>query len=844
MRIVIDMQGAQSESRYRGIGRYTMSFARAVARNRGDHEVMLALNGLFPETIEPIRAAFDGLLPADNIRVWYSPAPIRFMDAGNTLRRQRAALMRESFLASLQPDIVHVCSLQEGYMDDCVTSVNSFDVHTRISTINYDLIPLVFPDLYFEGDDLYKKFYQKKMCQAVNSDLVFTISEDSKKELLKYAYIDEKIIHNISSGYSDGFQIIERGASQSHELLKNLNIKRSFVMYAGGGERRKNLESLIGAYALLPLETRLNHQLVLVGKMPKGNVDNFKAQAELSGLKKDELVFTGYVAEEGLVQLYNLCRLFVLPSWREGFGLPVLEAMACGAPVIASNTSSLPEVVGLEEALFDPFDVHSIAEKMHQSLEDEVFLSRLRAHGRTQIKKFSWDQTARKAIAAWESVEVKKHHYLDRPPGHDCLLQAVAKTFSGEQPQAEELLELSLQLAKNQAAGIERQLFLDISELHKIDSETGVQRVVRNYLLHLLESPPPGFRVEPVFATMESGYRYARVYTNKLLGSSAEKVENRPMSWQQGDVFFALDMQHHVQLAHQHFYQKLRNGGVVVKFLLYDVLPLQFPGLFKAPDAGQLHQMWLELIAKNDGVICISKATADAFDAWVQQNKIQLPSHFVNTWVHLGAGMDKKHFGKTLLSVEIQEALNATRRRPGFLAVGTIEPRKMQGQILGAIEKLWGKGIDFNLFLVGKRGWKTEGLLQKITNHVEYGERLFWLQEACDTGLEKIYQTSTCLIAASLDEGFGLPLVEAASYGIPVIARDIPVFREVAGSGAFYFEGESDTELADSLVKWYAMYQEGTHPQPSEIKWSTWQEAAENLKKNLFAKGSGKAGCV
>src|SRR5450756_983685 len=115
MRIVVDMQGAQSESRFRGIGRYTMSLALAIARNRGEHEVILALNGLFPGTIEPIRAAFDGLFPQEIIRVWYAPGPVRECQSDNEWRSEVAERIREAFLASLCPDIVHVSSLFEGY---------------------------------------------------------------------------------------------------------------------------------------------------------------------------------------------------------------------------------------------------------------------------------------------------------------------------------------------------------------------------------------------------------------------------------------------------------------------------------------------------------------------------------------------------------------------------------------------------------------------------------------------------------------------------------------------------------------------------------------------------------
>ena len=101
MRIVIDMQGAQTESRFRGIGRYTLSLSQAIVKNRGEHEIILALNGLFPETFEPIRANFDGLLPQENIRIWKAPGPTFEADPENATRSRVAELLREDFFQSL-----------------------------------------------------------------------------------------------------------------------------------------------------------------------------------------------------------------------------------------------------------------------------------------------------------------------------------------------------------------------------------------------------------------------------------------------------------------------------------------------------------------------------------------------------------------------------------------------------------------------------------------------------------------------------------------------------------------------------------------------------------------------
>ena len=182
MRIVIDMQGAQTESRFRGIGRYTLSFAQGIVRNRGEHEVFLALNGLFPGTIEPIRAAFEGLLPQENIRVWYAPGPVRELEPDNAWRRDVAELIREAFLASLQPDVIHITSLFEGYVDDGLTSIGRFDKNTPVSVSLYDLIPLLSPEQYLQSNPSYRAYYERKLDHLSCANLMLAISEYSRKE--------------------------------------------------------------------------------------------------------------------------------------------------------------------------------------------------------------------------------------------------------------------------------------------------------------------------------------------------------------------------------------------------------------------------------------------------------------------------------------------------------------------------------------------------------------------------------------------------------------------------------------------------------------------------------------
>ena len=833
MRIVIDMQGAQTESRFRGIGRYTLSFSQGIVRNRGEHEVFLALSGLFPDTIEPIRAAFEGLLPQENIRVWYAPGPVREGEPANAWRREVAELIREAFLASLQPDVVHISSLFEGFVDDAVTSIGRFDQVTPVSVSLYDLIPLGNPEHYFKPNPAYEQYYLRKINYVRQAAGYLAISAFSREEGIDTLDMACESFFNVSTAIDGYFRPQTIAEPDASSFLEKYCITRAFVLYTGGSDERKNLPRLIEAYAVLPAKLRDHHQLVFAGKMPEGDIERFKHIASVAGMKSDELIFTGYVTDEELLQFYNLCQLYVFPSWHEGFGLPALEAMACGAPVIGASTSSLPEVIGLDEALFDPFDVSSISQKIAHALEDEAFRSRLREHGLRQAKLFSWDETARRAIAAWEALPSRPQspsNYADRTLAHSLLIEALAQQVSA--PDEVMLSSLAACLAQNQGAGIERQLMLDVSELCQRDSATGVQRVVRSYLKWLLQSPPSGFRIEPVYATQREGYHYARCFAQRFLGQDAAGVTDDPVQWQRGDIFFGLDMQHHVQLAHLAFYHQLRQEGVLVKFLVYDLLPIQLADLFKDTDAKALHEQWLTMIAATDGAVCISKATADAFDAWAVEHAVPQAPTFRTSWVHIGADIDGSNPSQGMPD-DTAAILETLRQCPTFLCVSTIEPRKRQQQILEAIEQLWQDGADINLVFVGQQGWKIEVLAERLRTHPEIGRRLFWLQGISDEYLEKVYAASTCLVAASLNEGFGLSLIEAARHGIPVIARDIPVFREVAGDHAHYFRGESAQDLAETFRIWLELYQGQRQPPSVGMRWSTWRQSTEKLKVAL-----------
>jgi glycosyltransferase involved in cell wall biosynthesis len=839
VRIVIDLQGAQSDSRYRGIGRYSLSLAQAMVRNSKGHEILIALNGLFPESIEPIRAAFDRLLPQENIKVWTALGSASSADPSNNWRRHTAEYLREAFLISLQPDVLHIASLFEGFGDNAVNSIGMLSDSVITAVTFYDLIPLIQSAVYLTPNPLYEAFYREKLEYLGKADLYLSISESSRLEAIKYLEVQPERVVNISTAGDAHFTVKHISTMEQEAIRRAFGLHRPFLMYSGATDDRKNHLRLIKAFSQLAPKLRKKYQLVLAGKLPQEHRKKFENYSELCGLEGSDLVITGQITDDQMVSLYNLCELFVFPSWHEGFGLPALEAMLCGAPVIASNTTSLPEVIGREDGLFDPFDVDSICEKMTEVLTNEVLKNDLAKHGLEQSKKFSWDETAKRAITALEELHKKRRAKIGGKQSHlrsDDIVSLVIRKVAertNERPVDDQLLKVAEALDKNHPKNGLKQFLVDISQLVNVDSKTGIQRVVRSILKEVIDNPPRGFKVEPIYANPhEVGYRYARQFMSRFLNLVDEYFEDEPIYFSNSDVFLGLDLQHHVVLQQASLYAEMRNVGVSVHFVVYDLLPVLLPKAF-SDGMSSLHTKWLNALAHSDGVICISRAVADEMAEWLTVFGPQRARPLKLGWFHLGADVAGSLPSRGL-PPDASSLLSVFSSRPTFLMVGTIEPRKGQMQTLRAFEKLWNIGINANLVMLGRSGWNVELLSEILRIHPERNKHLFWLEGASDEFLEQVYANSTCLIAASEGEGFGLPLIEAAQHRLPIIARDIPVFREVASDHAFYFSGLEPDVLAGAVQEWLARDREGTAPQSMHMPWLTWKQSAQNLLNVLL----------
>lgn len=373
------------------------------------------------------------------------------------------------------------------------------------------------------------------------------------------------------------------------------------------------------------------------------------------------------------------------------------------------------------------------------------------------------------------------------------------------------------------------QFFYDISELAERDHQTGIQRVVRSVLAQLLANPPAGYTVEPVLAHRNlEGYHYARRFTQAFLGLANDpQVVDAPIEPQAGDIFLRLELQPEVVLMQADYYAELRSLGVKVFMGVHDLLPIWKPDYFPE-GTEENHTKWLGRLARADGVVCVSRSVADEVAQWLTQEGPKRLRPLKIGWFHLGADLADSKPSKGM-PTDAPCMLAALAAAPSFLMVGTIEPRKGHVQALAAFEQLWRQGVQANLVLVGRPGWHTEALVQRLKGHPELGRRLHWPEEVSDEYLDQLYAAATCLLAPSEGEGFGLPLIEAARHHVPILARDLPVFREVAGEHAFYFSGMAPSSLAAAIQQWLGLHAQGTAPQSTHMPRLTWQQSTTQL---------------
>jgi glycosyltransferase involved in cell wall biosynthesis len=825
VRVLLDLQGCQSESRGRGIGRYLLGLARALCHTAAGHEVWLLLNDLLPATVMPLRVAFEGLVPGERIAVFRAPGPASEEDPQNHWRMRAGELIREHAIVELAPDVVLVGSLFEGFVDDAVVSIGRLPGQVPTAVVLYDLIPWVDWQQYLVTP-LYRGHYLRKMESLRRADLWLTISEASRAEACAVLGVAGDAVVNVSVGLDARFRAAVPEPARRAELARELGLCRPFLMHIGAIEPRKNFDALITAYARLPEPLRSAHQLLLIVRGLASEQERLRNLARALGLADPTVVVVSDVQDEDLIALYSTCALFVFPTLHEGFGLPVLEAMACGAVAIGSAASSIPELLG-HDALFDPRSVDDMARVMARALGDAELRASLRAAAPGRVASFSWDAVAQRT---WRALEQLAERRTPAPASRSAAYRALPAALALEEgtPSREDLVACAEAIACNFVRADQPQLLLDVSELAERDAGTGIQRVVRAILLQWLKQPPAGYRVEPIRFDRALGcYRYARRFSAEFAVAPRHPAAgDTPVDARPGDLFVGLDLV--ADRLPVDWIAALRRRGVRVAFVVYDTLPLRCPHWWPE-GTGAVFEAWARgLVQNSDVVVGISRFVTEDLKLWMAEQGVTAvrPPRFL----HFALGADLAGTSPTRgLPGDADAVLARMRSGPTLLMLGTIEPRKGHAQALAAFEQLWLEACDVRLVIVGRQGWMMDATLERMRAHPERGARLFWLEGVSDEYLELLFAAASALLVASEGEGFGLPLIEGARHGLPLVVRDLPVFREVAGDHPVYFSGTSPSDLAQAVRTWLRSPEPRERSRRPPFPLLTWAESAQQL---------------
>lgn len=381
-RWLLDLQATQSMAHAdRGVARYVKDLTRALLRRDVGEALLLNPHLPFPRSLD------QDLLASPLLR-WATQTNVRSIAESSD--DPIGFLLSSPFELSLRAE------------GDLPVSLLRGDV--PVACILYDLIPLVMPDRYL-ADPILERRYRGRAEQLHGIDVVLTISEHTRRDALRLLDLPPERVHAIGAGVSPFWRPLADGDAPELLLRRHVPaVTKPFVYTVAGGDPRKNTERLFDAWAAQPTDVRASHQLVVTCSVDPATRKRWVAHAGSVGLAEGELVLTGWQPDEVMRALYQRCSLFAFPPLYEGYGLPLAEAIACGAPAVTSGTSSMPEVLDLPDATFDPADVDAMAALVARGLADSSFRSQLVAQGAARRPALTWDAVAERAVRALARV--------------------------------------------------------------------------------------------------------------------------------------------------------------------------------------------------------------------------------------------------------------------------------------------------------------------------------------------------------------------------------------------------------------------------------------------------------
>ncbi|RAI42487.1 glycosyltransferase [Rhodoplanes roseus] len=1240
IRILVDLQACQTNgSARRGVGRYSRALFAGLAGGAAPRDIYGLVSTELPHS-----ASIRDLGAAKVIRPPALPNLLLDRDFEGGVRDAIDDVLWSSTVASVSPDIVHVSNVFEGFYERVPLPSPRVRAPGQVfSATLYDLIPLRFPEHYFR-DERFERWYRFRLEWLRQADLLLSISEASRQDAIALLGLDPHRVVTIHGGIEPHFrQVADVGAAHRRLRESYALVRESFILYTGGDDHRKNLTGAILGFAGLPAELRAKTQLVLVCDLEDRRRSHYLEIARAAGLAAGDILFAGYVTEDDLVDFYCCCATFVFPSLYEGLGLPVLEAMACGAPAIGANNSSIAEVIGRPDALFDGNAPEDMARVLGLVLTDKDFAGRLADQGLVRAKKFRWESTTKTALDAFDTALRRKReagvaaavahwsprrriamvaplppaksgiadytadllpylqeyfdidlyvarnnapnealsaqyrvfyaddlynnirnyytvlyhfgnsefhthmysmlrdlpgvvvlhdaflsgmvgyvdfnlgrsgffatemltahgslarNYLLQTPrekgigdsiaglpcsrrvldnatgiilhspyalrlleehhperwrpqtwiipslarcpvaisvgernsirdrlgiaadafviatfGHitwtkfgDRLLEAFVSLcakgdqrahliFAGElesddfgyrlkqqihasgladrirltgylsdvdykdyliaadlavqlrkitrgetsaavlncleygiplivnacgtmndypdevvvrlspDPSVAELIAAISELAasdsrrsqlaasgrdyiasfhhvrrcaseyaaaitsfveQTKTAKVENfapllapylaatgdppgaaaycasyfdarpeynfsrpRIFLDVSHIAQGDLNTGIQRNVREIVRALYTRTVPGLDAIAVVRTGNDLVEASEWLSGLglLLPGELASLNGRVVEFRPGDNLLMLDSSWNEYSQFRPVFARAREKRVPITTVVHDILPLTLPPGNFVPGGKEWFANWFHLaLEESDAIACISKTTADRVIRYMGEHGRGRPGLRVGYW-HNGSEINVP--ANSVHAPRLEEIVC----EPYLLMVGTLEPRKNHLLAVNALDCLWGEGFGPNLVIAGKRGWMANEVLTRIFEHPLLNKRLFFIEQCSDADIAFLYMNATALLALSKDEGFGLPLVEASRYGIPILCSDIPIFHEVAGAHASYVAIDDPARVASAIRDWWAQYEKSVVISSAGMPCLSWRESAESLLKLLL----------
>lgn len=641
-------------------------------------------------------------------------------------------------------------------------------------------------------------------------------------------------------------------------------------LFVGRVAPNKKQENIIRAFAYYHNHYNEKSRLFLVGNTSLGKyMQRLALYAAKLGLA-DEIKFTGAVPFSDILAFYSIADIFLCMSEHEGFCVPLLEGMHFNIPVLAYGEAAVTETMGTGTGRLDDNSPAYVAACADYVLQHQDAREKLLAAQRKCLKNF--DNEAIKAKfrqilglileGDYDSLNTtvsdkKPESFFDglsvKGAGEDgglLTIEAVPLPVEDFRPEKGWKMEVKKKILKPMYGVVskcspelavwlkshiynlyyrmkdgrrvvlepwtrskegENYLFVDTTQISHQDEKTGIQRVVNSIFLQLCGG------TENVMAVKDYDGRLVTSYAYMHSSGLTKKKQEKLVFFETGDKMLLLDSSWEYVNAMKRNINNLHANHGQVGAVVYDLFPIQYPELFASNAFVNIFVSWHKMILQEaDDIICISRTTADNVEKYFQKTGLKREKPLRLHYFPMGADI------KVTNGEPRQELKDFVKEGKTFLMVGTIEPRKGHAVAIEAFEKLLQENSEARLLIIGKNGWKNEGFVSLLESDKLKG-KLLWLKDAGDAELSWSYQHASALIAASKDEGYGLPLIEAAYYGIPIIASDIPIFHEVTGDNADFFKAMDAEDLCKAMKSWLSAE---THPDSKQIRLYTWQESA------------------